>query len=213
MSVFLAGGGSARQEAQVWGEAFAGVGSVLYWPFALPHHQVPAAESWFRDSMRELGITAQVDTWTGLRAHEPAELDAYDLLFVGGGRTSRLAREVLDHGFGHAVRTYVRSGGRYYGGSAGAILACERVTVAALVEDDAASHGMTGLGLLTGWSVLPHGDKVPPCTPAAVCEAVGADLLVLSEASGVVLEDGAMRAIGPDSVRVLSRDGSRLLLR
>jgi len=41
MSIFLGGGGSVRQEDAVWREAFDGVGSVLYWPLALPRHQHP----------------------------------------------------------------------------------------------------------------------------------------------------------------------------
>ena len=119
----------------------------------------------------------------------------------------------MDRGFAAAARAFVWSGGRYYGGSAGAILAFERITVAALVDDDPAAHGMPGLGLLTGWSVLPHADTLHPRTAAPVCEVLGDDLLVLPEDGGAVFVDGVMRPLGSGHVEVLSRDGTRVFPR
>ena len=75
-----------RQEEAVWREAFAGVGSVLYRPLVLPRHQHSTADAWFRASLRQLGLDVHADTSSELRGHRAADLDAYDLLFVGGGR-------------------------------------------------------------------------------------------------------------------------------
>jgi len=90
MDLFLAGGGTTEQEAQVWAAAFAGVTNVLYWPFALADERAPAAEAWLSDGMHSLGITAAVSMWTSLAGHDAPELAGYDLVFVGGGTTSKL---------------------------------------------------------------------------------------------------------------------------
>src|SRR5439155_22807477 len=89
--LYLAGGGTPRQEENVWRAAFAGVCQVLYWPFALPDDRIPGAPDWFRNGLAELGIEVEVDPWSSLAGHDPAELAAADLIFVGGGPPSKLA--------------------------------------------------------------------------------------------------------------------------
>ena len=158
VTIYLAGGGSHRQEALVWREAFTGITRAVYWPFALPDDRIPEAESWLRTALNDLEIDAQVDVWLSLDGRSPADLRPYELLFVGGGITSKLAVHVLTYGFPQPVVDFVTGGGAYLGGSAGAILACDTITIAALIDDDPAARGLPGLGLVPGLSVYPHVD-------------------------------------------------------
>jgi hypothetical protein len=66
---------------------------------------------------------------------------------------------------------------------------------------------MEGLGLVRGVSLLAHADKHPPGRAAQIAKALGQDVLVLPEASGVVVEGAAIRAIGPDPVQLVSSAG------
>jgi dipeptidase E len=138
----------------------------------------------------------------------------YDLLFVGGGTTSRLADHIRQHEFVDPIREFLAAGGIYYGGSAGARLPCAEITLASHIEDDPHSAGKPGLGLVQGISVFPHADKYPPERPVEVARALGHDVLVLPEASGVAIVDHTLRAIGPDTVRlVVAAEGATRTLR
>ena len=57
----------AEQEDRLWRRAYADVAHALYWPFAMPNEQLPAAETWMLTSLEGLGIGAQMDTWPSLR--------------------------------------------------------------------------------------------------------------------------------------------------
>lgn len=156
MTIYLGGGGSAAQESQVWQRALRDVDRFLYWPFALPDHMVVGAEEWLTSSLRELAIDVEVETWESLAGHSPDELAPFDLLFVGGGSTSKLAQHIRDHEFEAAIHRYLEGGGHYYGGSAGAVLAVDSIDIAALVDNDPDAAGVKGLGLIRGVSILPH---------------------------------------------------------
>lgn len=136
MSMFLVGGGSPGREVEVRMAAFDGVARVVYGPIVLPDDQILTASKWLAGGVSLLGITADVSTWLTLEGHHAAELAGVDLLSVGGGSTTKLIYHRRRHGFDNVLASYIRGGGRYHGGSAGALVACESVTLASMVEDD-----------------------------------------------------------------------------
>jgi dipeptidase E len=199
--LYLAGGGTPRQEENVWRAAFAGVRRVLYWPFALPDDRIPGAPDWFRAGLAELGIEVEVDPWSTLAGHDPAELAAADLVFVGGGTTSKLARHLREHGFDTALRDHLAAGGRYYGGSAGALLPCASIALAAPIDDDTdAALEPAGLGLVAHATVLPHANQFPLADQRRWSAELGERLLSIPEAGGVHLTRSACTVLGPDPV-------------
>lgn len=148
--MLLAGGGTPAQESLVWVEALADATRVLYWPFAHPADRIPSASSRLREALHDRSIDVDVDTWEHLGGQHGDELRSYDLLFVGGGTTSKLVRHLSDHEFVEAVRDFLAAGGIYYGRSAGALLPCDEITLASYVEDDPRAAELHGLGLLRG---------------------------------------------------------------
>ncbi len=199
MVMFLAGGGNPQDEARVWAAAFDGVATAVYWPFALPDDQVPSAEAWLMRGLRSLSIEANVATWASLDGHHAQELDDFDLVFVGGGTTSKLVEHARRHGFDTALANHIRGGGRYYGGSAGALLMCEWITLASMIEDDSEAAGMRGIGAFVGASVLPHADTFAPDTAPKLAAQLGHKVFALPEASGVRVCGGASIPSGQGS--------------
>ncbi|HEY3502084.1 MAG TPA: Type 1 glutamine amidotransferase-like domain-containing protein [Actinocatenispora sp.] len=207
--VLLAGGGSPRQEERVWRAAFEGVGRMVYWPFALPDSRIAQAPAWLRAGLDELGIDVEVDAWSSLDGHRPADLGAADLLFVGGGTTSKLARHVHEHRFDQAVRDFVDAGGRYYGGSAGAVLAGASIAVGALADDDdpAAATDDRGLGLVPGVGLLPHANIFAAADQQSWSTTLGQPLLAIPEAGGVRVAGASGTVLGPDPVDLVDGAG------
>jgi dipeptidase E len=156
-TIYLGGGGGAAHEEALWRAMLRDKTRVVYWPFALPRERVEEAANWLVGALKDLDLAAKVETWTDLRDHAVPELASAELLFVGGGNTFHLLDHVRSHGFLSAVRGFVADGGDYYGGSAGAILACADIGIAAgYDENDIGLTDLTALGLVSGFAVLPH---------------------------------------------------------
>lgn len=154
------GCGSAENEAPLWRAMLQRDRTkIVYWPFALPPQMRPSADAWLRGNLDTLGVSYELQTWQSLDQHDATELNGekIDLLFVGGGNTFRLLDTVQRHGFTEPVRRFWRAGGDYYGGSAGAVLACQSIAIAEGLDDNEPGlDDLTGLGLVQGAVILPH---------------------------------------------------------
>lgn len=154
------GCGSGEDEHPLWRKMLGDRRArIVYWPFALPESMRPTADRWLRDNLDDLGVEYELDTWTSLADRHPTELTTAhaDVLFVGGGNTFRLLDHVRRAGFVGAVREFRRAGGDYYGGSAGAVLACESIAIADGRDvNEPGLTDLTALGLIQGVAILPH---------------------------------------------------------
>lgn len=199
--VYLGGGGTAQDELLVWSEMFSSPRRLLYWPFALPEDMLPGAEQWLRDQVSHHRFRVGMEIWTTLEGRRPSELDDFDLLFVGGGNTFLLLQQLQMHGFVEPVRTWVEAGGDYYGGSAGAVLATDSIAIAGQVDsNDVGLLDLAGLGLLTGVDLLPHYTPDQLDRARLWSRGHGRPVVAVPEAAGLVIEDGAARAVGPEAV-------------
>lgn len=186
MAVYLGGGGSAEDEQELWRRMLAGRSSLLYWPCALPDSMLAGAADWLAGALDRFGFAGSVKTWPSLSAHKPTELDGFDLLFVGGGNTFKLLQEVRRSGFIEPVRDFVQRGGAYYGGSAGAILACDDISTAqGLDPNDVGLTDLRSLGLVRNLAILPHYE--PADEKAARQRHNGTRLIGLPERTGLVV--------------------------
>lgn len=206
-TIYLGGGGGAADEAALWRRMLSDKRRVVYWPFALGPRRVHAAADWLTGSLKDLDQDVEVETWTDLSRHTPDQLASSELLFVGGGNTFHLLHHVRRHGFLDAVRAFVADGGDYYGGSAGAILACANIEIAELCdENDVDLTDLTALGLVTGLAVLPHfaEDQLAEVREwSARHERV---VLGIPERSGVALRAGTAEVLGDEAIWEVSRD-------
>lgn len=198
-TVYL-GCGSAADEARLWRSMLHRPATrIVYWPFALSAVMSATADEWLRSNLDQLEAGYQLDTWQRLDDHRPSELtrDDVDLIFVGGGNTFRLLDHVRKHGFIEPVREFWMAGGDYYGGSAGAVLACEGIEIAA--GHDANESGLeelSALGLLAGVALLPHftEDQLPAARQWAADH--GSTVWGLPESVGLQCRDGRAVVIG-----------------
>lgn len=198
-TVFLGGGGTPDDERYVWLEAYSGVERVLYWPFALTEPILDTADSWLRAALTSLKLApAEVTTWKSLNGHDPAEMDRFDLLHVGGGNTFRLLDHIRRYSFIDPVRDFVRMGGTYYGGSAGALVACGDIAIAAPHDpNDVGLEDLRGLALVPTYSVLPHYDDRAAESSLAWARERHRVLLGIPERGGISYHNNTFTVIGP----------------
>jgi len=203
------GCGSAVDERELRLEMLSGrEARIVYWPFALPPPMVPTADAWLRGHLTNLGVRYELDTWTNLADRSAEDLATADVLFVGGGNTFRLLDHVRRHGFVDAVQKFQRSGGDYYGGSAGAVLACESIAIAE--GHDPNEPGLTdlgGLGLISGATILPHFTFDQLESTRRWARRHSTTVLGLPETVGLHCAAGGAIVIGSGRMTVISSSG------
>jgi dipeptidase E len=208
--VYLGGGGSADDEAELWRMFLRPSRRVVCWPQALPRTQYDVAELWLRRSLAPYDVP-RVETWSDLDGHTVDELDTDDVLFVLGGNTFDLLHAVRASGADEIAREHVRRGGVYYGGSAGAVLAGADVEVASFADaNHAAVTDTSGLGLIGDAIVRPHYSAADR-DEAWQWAARGFTVLGVPETAGVAVVDGVARNAGPSDVDVVTATGLTVL--
>lgn len=184
--ILLGGGGSAEEEGPILDRfaAWVGDGSVLYLPIAA--EQPGAAHgAWLASVLHPRGVRT-IDMWVELSGRDPAALDGYDAIFIGGGNTWWLLHQVCSAGFEEPLRHFARRGGVLYGGSAGAILLGADIgTCAHMDENDVGLSDPRGLDLVGGRALWCHYQPadLPLCT--SFVRRTGLVTLLLAERSGL----------------------------
>lgn len=139
-----------------------------------------------------------------------AALAGADLVVLPGGSPSRLLRALQRTPVGAWLLDAVAAGTAVSGASAGAMVLCAWTV---LPEGRQGPAVVPGLGIVPRALVLPHwsGAAGRKSWLRAVDAAVpdGTQVLGLPEESGVLLEDGQLRAVGPHPTRFV-RSGSDL---
>jgi dipeptidase E len=152
--LLLGGGGSEVDEFQIYAQFAAWVrpGPILYLPIALEFIG-PLQQRWIKTALHPHGID-QIDMWKSLKGHSAADLERYRGIFIGGGNTYHLLKQLRAAGFDLSIADYTSRGGVVYGGSAGAIIMGQDISPCAHIDPN--NVGLTdlrGLNLLDGDSV------------------------------------------------------------
>ena len=202
-SVFLGGGGSECDEALLWNELFQSGQRILYLPFALPVSDYGRGRSWLRDSLAPRG-RFDLEMWTSAAGRAAPDLESYDVVFVGGGNTFDLVDHLRRHNFMSPLREYVSTGGRLYGGSAGAVLLGADIAIAESADpNDAGVTNTAGLDLIAGLVVRPHYTQELDPELNLRAATTGETILAIPERSGVVVTGDIARCVGPEDVTVI----------
>lgn len=177
---------------------------IVYWPFALPLSMVPDADAWLRGNLDGIAALDELETWLRLDDHARSDLDAAHLLFGGGGNTFGLLDQVIRAGHLDPIRRFVAGGGDYYGGSAGAVLACDDIAIAEGHDpNDALLGDLTALGLLHGVSILPHFSEAQLESAREWAKSRQRTLIGLPEAVGLRHDNGIFTVVGHRAVHVM----------
>ena len=159
MKVFLCGGGAGEQTIEAnkrLNEVIDHAKPCLYIPLAMEAEMYDSCYEWITGELAEV----QIPYIEMVRSREElAEKDFsdYSVVFIGGGNTYKLLKELKESGAFEKLRTYLEQGGVAFGGSAGAIIFGEDLESCNL--DDPNEVGLTdtaGMDVLHGISLLCH---------------------------------------------------------
>ena len=159
MKVFLCGGGAGEQTIEAnkrLNEVIDHTKPCLYIPLAMEAEMYDSCCEWITGELAEVQIPYIEMVRSGEELAEK-NFSEYSVVFIGGGNTYKLLKELKECGAFEKLRTYLESGGVAFGGSAGAIIFGEDLESCNL--DDQNEVGLTdtaGMDVLNGVSLLCH---------------------------------------------------------
>ena len=159
MKVFLCGGGAGEQTIEAnkrLNEVIDHTKPCLYVPLAMEVDMYDSCYEWITGELAEVQLPYIEMVRSGGELAEKNFSD-YSVVFIGGGNTYKLLKELKESGSFEKLRTYLEQGGVAFGGSAGAIIFGEDLESCNL--DDPNEVGLTdpaGMDVLNGVSLLCH---------------------------------------------------------
>jgi len=148
--LYLAGGGSANQTLEADIKIFQNVTNILYIPFAWDMDLTyESCREWFE----EMILLHNISNYTLMKnPNQNIDLNGFDMIYIGGGNTFKLLKELKESGFGNKIIDYLNNGGRVYGGSAGAIIFGQ--TILPCTIGSCSDENLVGLKDLTGFNLI-----------------------------------------------------------
>lgn len=211
MVIFLSGGGSGEKSRKIDTEFISRINGdkpVLYIPLA----RDPPYDScmdWITSNFKPLEFSNfyMIDNPEKLKT---VDLSEYSGIYIGGGNTYRLLRDLQSSGFLQTLKDYLARGGLFYGGSAGAIIVGADISTAGS-ENIYKLNDHKGLGFASGFSIYCHYTKVEEKKILDYCNSNLCNVLAIPEDAGIIIDGFKMQVIGPGSVTVFTNGDKRTL--
>jgi dipeptidase E len=148
--LYLSGGGYANQTYDADKIAFENVKTILYIPFAWDRDpSYLSCKTWFEEMLLMHNIK---DYYLMTNPQENIDLEKFDMIYIGGGNTFKLLKELKESGLGKRIINYINNDGMVYGGSAGAIIFGKTINTATI--GDCSDENNVNLIDLNGFSLL-----------------------------------------------------------
>lgn len=205
--LLLAGGGDADDSRRLDERLVGQIGqdaTMGYIPVAMAPEHYPDCEEWITGVFEEHGLS-EIRMWTDLEDITATDLTAVSAVYIGGGNTYRLLNELRQTGADSLLREFVVTGGRLYGGSAGAIVCGDTI-------DTTPDENRVGVTTTTALQFLPetdiwchYADSNDPDIHDYVAET-GRTVIALPERSGVSVTATRLQVVGHVPISVFADD-------
>ena len=206
--IFLGGGGGEKDSVEL-DKRFVSLldlnKPLIYIPVAMKEEKYLACQQWFTSVFSSLGVT-KIDMRTDLR--QEMKSDQIAGVYIGGGDTVKLWRELHDSGFDATLRQCIEQGIPVYGGSAGAIVLGKDIRSSPEGKGQAADVALA-LDVLYGHVVYCHLKTLADAQ--VVQKDLNLPVIALPERAGAYLQDQVLEAIGFESIWILEPNTQREL--
>lgn len=199
-TLFLTGGGDKQNTEKFDQEFLEAIGTakpLLYIPVAMKNlKSYEECYQWVQSVFIPLGIQ-EIVMWTDLNQKSLEDLKAFSAVYIGGGNTFSLLKDVRNSNFEAILKEYVNAGGILYGGSAGAIiLGSDILTCSHLDANDVKIEDFKGLHLIGQLAIWCHYSESDDELIHKYIEDTKKPVLALSEETGAYIRNGHLKVTG-----------------
>ena len=205
--LYLSGGGSAKQTYKADMKIFKDVKTILYIPFAWDEDLTyESCKEWFSTLM----ILHNISNYTMMKnPSSNIDLSKYDMIYIGGGNTFKLLKELKESELGNKIITYLNCGGKVYGGSAGAIIFGQ--TILPCTIGSCSDENLVGLKDLTGFNLIDydihcHFDKITDFKLIEkYCKEKKREIIAIAEENVVeIINRKIVKIYGEEEIKIFS---------
>lgn len=159
MKVFLCGGGADIQTVEAnkrLNEVIDHSKPCLYVPLAMEPKMYDSCREWIKGELKNVDIP-YIETVKSAEELAAKNLNDYSVIFIGGGNTFKLLKDLKVSGAFDKIKEYLNNDGVVFGGSAGAIIFGEDLEACMLDDENEVNLIKTGgFDILNGISILCH---------------------------------------------------------
>ena len=138
MRVFLNGGGSGsktKAACKRLNEVIDHSKPILYIPIALDESWYPGCMDFITKELKDVDVP-EIIMELDMQKVAKSNLDDYSAIFIGGGNTFKLLKELKESGAFDNIAGYLQRDGIVFGGSAGAIILGRSIEVAGFMDEN-----------------------------------------------------------------------------
>ena len=198
--IFLSGGGDVEKSFEFNENYFSILPDrtkILYIPIALDRGVVgfEACYDWFSGLVSKHAEGKDIDFTMLLQQDRIQNLNMFDSIYVGGGNVYKLLDYFISNDLTQKIKEYIKKGGIYYGGSAGAVILGKDLRIVGEENDKNYSH-FEGLNLLEDKSVIPHYKSSLDKKIFEFVEEFNSNVIAITEESGVIVHEDTLETKG-----------------
>jgi dipeptidase E len=209
--IFLGGGGGALDSVYL-DKKFASLldpdKPLIYIPVAMTSKPYEKCYDWFQSVFLPLGIK-KIEMLTNLMSIDSKRLDSSAGIYIGGGDTVKLLKEIRQSNFDKYLMKYIKKGKPVYGGSAGAIILGLDVRTAPEAQN-LNENEAKGINVIFGYSVYPHYNP-SKVNVIEISKKYKCPIIAIPERSGAYIEGSILEVIGFESL-YLTRENELISL-
>lgn len=214
MKLFLGGGGGGKDSIELDKKFVASLDlskPLLYIPIATNTAKYPYSGciAWLSSVLGPLGVK-EIIMWTeeDLKIKTKEDLSQFSGIYIGGGNTYKLLKELKEFGTLNILSTLAEEGMPIYGGSAGAIILAKTIIPAGFLDEN--KVGLTdfsSLNLVHGFDIWCH---YAPSQDEVVKKYMTDNglekVIAIPETAGLYVTEKSIEAVGPANVKVFDTD-------
>jgi len=159
MKLFLCGGGSGTQTAEAY-KKFNDVINhnkpLLYIPLAMQSDRYDSCYEWITKELKNIDVP-RIDMVRSTNELANKNLTDYSAMFIGGGNTYKLLKDLKDSNAFEKISEYLETNGVIFGGSAGAIIFGECIDTCKYADkNEVCLQDQMGFNVFNYFSILCH---------------------------------------------------------
>lgn len=196
MRIFISGGGGEVDSKRldnlfISTLSKSKITEIIYIPIASEEDKYQGCVDWFTGIFGER--VGSIIPWLSLEGKTFDGLEKTAAVYVGGGNTLRLLSHIYQTKNHRSLINFIKNGGIYYGGSAGAIILGKSIKTAQEARFDN-NQETIGLNILNGYSVACHCDKANVADNdyyADLSIKTDSPIIALTEKGGIYVKTGS----------------------
>jgi len=191
MKIILSGGGKPEETLEL-DRFFLNLvknGNVLFIPIAKTTRTPKECYEWVSNIFKNLNFKGKMKLLSNLKGMNYAKIKKFDAIYLGGGNTFHLLKEIKLANFDNVLKKYIYGKGIIYGISAGAVIFCKDIKYVKEIGDINNDNlvDTSALNILKDTYIWPHYNLIQDDRIGEMVDREKVNILGIPEGAGVYI--------------------------